>query len=347
MSPPSPHPPGRPERPAPSSVRHSGAAYGGKALKSLWDYVRCHGERIRITDQTPVSEPVIRRFNGRRAVLWEREIVDTAPDGRRVILASEGELYNLPAALLSLEWKDPKPIHRLKGFMTRLTGHLNTIGRSKYDLVKRLQDIQILAADLETRVNEGTGALEAVNEQLAKENHERKILEKRLWSSLKEKDMLPGEIQHRVKNNLQIISSLLSMSANRTRNREALGILTNARTKVETMAVTHSQLLGNQRAGVIDMKAQVIGLYQNLDSLYGKTTSTRFDTPTPSIRVSPSQAIPCALMLNELISNSLKHAFGDRSDGRLSVAFSQSGPDTLEMIYRDNGVGLPRSIGVQ
>ncbi|MGD9018041.1 MAG: hypothetical protein PVH30_11690, partial [Desulfobacterales bacterium] len=96
------------------------------------------GRWIRIEDEAPVPEPVKRRFKGLRAVLWEREIVDKAPNGSRLILASKGELFNLPAVLLSIEWEDPTPIHRLKGLITCLHRHLNTVGRSKNHMVRRL-----------------------------------------------------------------------------------------------------------------------------------------------------------------------------------------------------------------
>lgn len=325
------------------------AAFGhrvSEAEENIFLDGRVAGKWIRIGEHPGVPMEVERHLNGERAIIWERDVRDVAADGRIAKIASAGELYNLPVALLRVEWEDPAPKGRLQRFVAEIPGYLKALFRSKHELLKRMHGMQHRAADLERHISERTQKIKAANRKLAREVEERKLLEDRLWESIREKDLLLREIHHRVKNNLQVISSLMDMSANRTRDREAVDILTNARTKVQTMAMIHSRLFNGHDFESIEMEAQTNELFLSLAALYGKTDTVHFETVSTATELSVSQAMPCALVLNELISNSLKHAFGDRNQGRIEVTFSFLPNHNLEIHYRDNGIGLPETFDI-
>lgn len=304
------------------------------------------GRWIRIGEHPMLSAKVEQFLTGERAVLWERDIEATAPDGRRVIIASAGDLYNLPVGLLTVEWEEVALVGRLARFISEIPEYARALFRSKHELLKRMQGMQHHAADLEKRVSDRTRELETANRQLAREVGERRLLEGRLWGSLKEKDLLLREIHHRVKNNLQVISSLLDMSANRTQLPEARGVLISARTKIQAMAMIHAGLFCESGVAPIEIEEHATALFRNLVAIYGQTDSVRFRTWSAGTRLSVSQALPCALVINELISNSLKHAFAGRSDGRIGVGFEQLPDRQLELRYQDDGNGLPSGFDI-
>lgn len=182
------------------------------------------------------------------------------------------------------------------------------------------------------------------NQELAVENKTRRRTEKKLIASLQEKETLFKEVHHRVKNNLQIISSLLDMTRYRSADKAVKDSLTGARTKIQTMAMIHTRLYDNNPIEKIAMGPQIKDLYSNLHMLYGEGRGIRFELEADEIHLNVAKAIPCALILNELISNAMKHAFlsNDKPTIAVSIAINQGA--MVEITVRDNGIGLPQGI---
>lgn len=163
----------------------------------------------------------------------------------------------------------------------------------------------------------------------------------KLLASLKEKDLLLKEVHHRVKNNLQVVASLLDMTRYRSHAPEVRAALLGARSKIQTMALIHTQLYRKHSVDFIDMQKQVYDLYQNLRVLYPAGNQIRFHLDADNTHLSVTQALPCALIVNELLSNALKHAFSQRTDGNIYISMKQPRMGKLHLSVSDDGCGLP------
>jgi two-component sensor histidine kinase len=195
--------------------------------------------------------------------------------------------------------------------------------------------------DLENRVEERTIELSKTNEDLQKEIIERENIEDLIKASLEEKEILLREIHHRVKNNFEIISSLLDMSRMHTENIETQNLLAGARTRIHSMALIHTQLYQSNRFDQIDMKKHIQELMNYLSHAYadnGKKVSSMIESS--DVYLSVTQAVPCALVLNELIANSFKHAFRKKRGGTVRVSIINSTDDTVLIEVKDDGDGM-------
>jgi PAS domain S-box-containing protein len=180
---------------------------------------------------------------------------------------------------------------------------------------------------------------------IARDITDHKRAEEELKRSLKEKEVLLREIHHRVKNNLQVISSLLDMKSMRTANPQLIELCNDARTKIQTMALIHTQLYQSKLFSMIDMKSYIQDLYKYLSRVYGgKSKSINPVFRLDSLDLSVTQAIPFATVLNEALSNSFKHAFKKRKKGQIEILLKKSGNDRVFCRIQDNGRGLPEGI---
>ncbi|HUV78523.1 MAG TPA: DUF3365 domain-containing protein [Desulfobacterales bacterium] len=170
---------------------------------------------------------------------------------------------------------------------------------------------------------------------------ERKHAEEQIKTSLREKEILLSEIHHRVKNNFEIVSSLLDMSSLRTDSQETQNLLINARARIHSMSLIHSQLYQNNRFDRIDMERHLRELSHHLLYVYGSGKKIDLIIGPSKVYLSVSQAIPCALVLNELISNAFKHAFREKKQGTVRVSISTPDPTTVLIKVRDDGDGIP------
>nr|QNO46546.1 hypothetical protein HPDFPBIK_00005 [Methanosarcinales archaeon ANME-2c ERB4] len=175
---------------------------------------------------------------------------------------------------------------------------------------------------------------------------ERKKAEDRIKSALKEKEVMLREIHHRVKNNLQVVSSLLNMQARNATDEKTKGILSESRDRVMTMSLIHSQLYEGSDLAEINMKEFVDRLLGQLQSYQvGDTRITRVvrvdDYPLPI-----SVAVPVGLIINELLSNALKHAFEGMDEGKIEVSLTASGDGRINLKVSDDGVGLPPEFNI-
>ncbi len=150
------------------------------------------------------------------------------------------------------------------------------------------------------------------------------------------------EIHHRVKNNLQVVSSLLNMQARNATDEETKGILSESRDRIMTMSLIHSQLYEGSDLAEINMKEFVDRLLGQLLQSYqvGGARITRVvrvdDYPLPI-----SVAVPVGLIINELLSNALKHAFYGMDKGKIEVILTASADGRINLTVSDDGVGLP------
>jgi two-component sensor histidine kinase/HAMP domain-containing protein len=201
---------------------------------------------------------------------------------------------------------------------------------------------------LEDRILERTSELRDTNQQLKAEISERVAAEKKIQDSLDEKVLLLGEIHHRVKNNLQVISSLMDLTRRRTLNEEAKTVLADARSKIYAMSLVHSQLYRSESFTRIDMAVHIRRLLASMGQVY--TDSYRRIRPViecDHVFLSVTQAIPCALVLNELMANVYKHAYPEEAKGECRVTMEVLDGKRIHFRVRDNGVGIPEDVDIE
>ncbi len=200
---------------------------------------------------------------------------------------------------------------------------------------------------VEVRVNHVKFGNKEYNFAFATDITERKNSEDKLIKSLKEKEVLLREIHHRTKNNMQIISSLLSLQSEKVEDAYYNEILLESQNRIKTMSLIHEKLYRSDDLANIDFKDYINSLVINMFRTYDINTKTiSFKTDIDNIALSIDTAIPCGLIINELVSNSFKHAFpGDRK-GEISIAFKQIPGDKYLLSVTDNGIGIPEEINI-
>ena len=155
---------------------------------------------------------------------------------------------------------------------------------------------------------------------------ETKQANEKIVAALAEKETLIREIHHRVKNNLQIISGLLDMTRMRTQDPATTGILTDMMMKIKTMAQIHTRLYESKQFDKINMGGQIRDQVADLSSIYGRSgPEITCTVDAEDFYLPVDQAIPCALVVNEALSNAFKHAFRGRRSGTILVSARQNG----------------------
>jgi len=167
--------------------------------------------------------------------------------------------------------------------------------------------------------------------------------EMKIRESLEEKEVLLREIHHRVKNNMQIISSLLNLQIQSEDSDETINVLKEGQGRVKSMAMIHEELYQSDSFTNINFKDYIKRLISNIFSSYRvKTGSIEYKLDIANVNINIDTAIPLGLIINELVTNSVKHAFPN-SEGIINIELKQSGKK-LELLVVDNGIGIPKRI---
>jgi PAS domain S-box-containing protein len=196
--------------------------------------------------------------------------------------------------------------------------------------------------ELERRVQERTTELAATNKALQVQVTERTRAEQQLRVSLEEKEALLKEIHHRVKNNLQIISSLLSLQAGTLNDQETVEIFQESQHRVRSMGLIHEKLYQSRDLAKIDFAGYAESLSSYLFHAYGVNPDLiTLRINVKDVFLSIGTAIPCGLIINELVSNALKYAFPASRAGEIYIAMYSTG-DKFTLLVGDDGVGLPQ-----
>ena len=192
------------------------------------------------------------------------------------------------------------------------------------------------------------------NEQLlgashiAKDISDRIQAEEQIKASLKEKEVLLKEIHHRVKNNLQIVKSLLQMQSRRTKAQEATLVLQDSQNRIASIALVHEKLYRSEDLANIDFEQYIPDLTTHLFDTYNVSSNTvNLKIEVDKIFLEIDTAIPCGLIINELVSNSLKYAFPNNRKGEIKVEFHVNSNGTMTLIVRDNGIGIPADFDIE
>jgi PAS domain S-box-containing protein len=177
----------------------------------------------------------------------------------------------------------------------------------------------------------------------ARDITERKKMTELIEASLAEKETLLKEIHHRVKNNMQVISSLLSMQSRTIQDESIRALLKESQNRIQSIALVHEQLYRSDSLYQIEYGGYIRKMFNPLFESYNADQQRiSMHIEAQNVMITIEKAVPCSLIINELISNSLKHAFPQGRRGEIHIGFSlDAASGTYILDYRDNGVGIP------
>ena len=164
---------------------------------------------------------------------------------------------------------------------------------------------------------------------------------------LTEKEWLLKEIHHRVKNNLQIVISLLNTQSAYLENEDALMAIQNSQHRMHAMSLIHQKLYQSNNVASIDMSWYIYELVNYLKECFDSNRKVNFILDTEKVDLDVAQAVPLGLILNEAISNAIKYAFPLATKGMVTISLKNTGDSTYQLIIADDGIGLPEDFEVE
>jgi len=171
--------------------------------------------------------------------------------------------------------------------------------------------------------------------------------EQQTLTSLKEKEVLLREIHHRVKNNMQVIVSLLRMHSRETDDQQLLNVFENCQDRVNAMSLIHEALYQSENLAQIDFGAYLKNLYRNLSQAHGAAKKgIQIEMSPCSVQLDMDQGVAVGMIISELVSNAFKHAFISKDPGQILINLSETGKNEAELIIQDSGQGLPAEVDI-
>ncbi|MEM7162609.1 MAG: histidine kinase dimerization/phosphoacceptor domain -containing protein [Bacteroidota bacterium] len=175
---------------------------------------------------------------------------------------------------------------------------------------------------------------------------DKKTAESQIIDSLKEKEVLLQEVHHRVKNNLQVISSILNLQSSYVKDKNSLDILRESQNRIKSMSFIHESLYQTKDFSQVDFEDYITGLTKNLLYSYSVISNqAALDLEVEKVYLSLDQAIPCGLIVNELVSNALKYAFPGEEKGTIRLKIREKN-SVVSMEISDDGIGLPKGFEI-
>lgn len=168
--------------------------------------------------------------------------------------------------------------------------------------------------------------------------------QKQVEASLREKEVLIKEVHHRVKNNLNIIYSLLNLQSKRIKDENLMKIFANSKNRIKAMVIVHEHLYKSEDLAEIKFNEYINNLVDHLFSSYHQISDIKPVIEVEPLVVDIEIAIPCGLLINELITNSFKHAFPDDRNGEINIQLYQDKAEKLHLSIWDNGIGIAADI---
>ncbi len=280
-----------------------------------------------------------------------RNLIELAPEA--VFVQSEGRFLYLNAAMVGL-FGASRPGDLLGSeIMARIAPEYREAVRGRIQAQREtrspapLMDQEYLRLD-GTRVPVETTAVPIRFEDrdahlvFVRDVTARKRTEEAVKASLREKETLLREIHHRVKNNMQVISSLLNLQAGHVEDADALRMLKEGQNRIRSMALIHEKLYQSPDLSTIDFASYLQSLARHLFLFFQiDPARIRLETELEDIRLDINSAMPCGLLVNELVSNALKHAFPGGRKGVVKIGLKRGPDGRLELRIADDGVGLP------
>ncbi|HAM49312.1 MAG TPA: histidine kinase [Nitrospiraceae bacterium] len=240
-------------------------------------------------------------------------------------------VFNIDPDFTAEKWVEAWDALKGQGKMTLETKHRTKDGR--------IIPVEIMA----NYVSFGGRELDCA---FARDITKRKLVEKRLEASLREKETLLRELYHRTKNNMQVISNLIDLQVVSVVDEQTVKLFRETQNRIKAMALVHEKLYQSKDLSNLNLKDYASDLANALLESYRLSADRiSFKLDAENISVSIDTATPCGLIIAELMSNALKHAFPSGQRGEISLALHQSEEGEIDIRFSDNGIGLPKGFG--
>jgi len=188
-----------------------------------------------------------------------------------------------------------------------------------------------------------TASRDALDDEIREREHAQEMIK----TTLGEKEVLLREIHHRVKNNMQVIVSLLSLQEQKAKNKKFSAMFKESQNRINAMSLVHEKLYRSRNLADIDFGQYVKSFIDTLSESYDiGVNKILITTKIENISFDLENAIPCGLIINELVSNALKYAFPDGREGKIKITLNSITEEDLELIVKDNGIGLPKEFDI-
>ena len=228
-------------------------------------------------------------------------------------------------------------IHNKYNRAIRVTGAMSDITEQK----KNEELLKEFNSELEVKVYEKTSILEDALRRMREEMEARAEADEILKQSVKEKEVLLKEIHHRVKNNMAVISGLLSLQARQAKQEEVKDLFKDSQSRIKSMALVHEHLYQNRNLSSINFKGYIQELVSGISqSFHHHTYQIKILVKADDLELDITHAVPCGLILNELITNAYKYAFKKEQKGKIEIEFSKK-KEQFVLRIADNGSGFP------
>jgi len=300
--------------------------FSKKAIKSDGILVEIHHDVLKISSPVTIKERI-----GTISIDFSLKELDQVLMDMVIFLIAIGALiFIIIAAVdISISHSIIKPIIELRNAAHEIAkGNFGT-------------KLKISSDD---EIGELAVAFNTMGDELQKSSDDRKQAEEKIKKSLNEKEVLLREIHHRVKNNMQIISSLLRLQSQTIKDKTYSQLFEDSQNRITSMALVHEKLYQSRDLAKIEFNAYIRDMVTGLFQSYGISTdriNLIFDVGDVSLGI--NSAIPCGLIINELVTNSLKYAFPDGRKGELKITVHEI-DNEIELVISDNGIGIPENI---
>jgi PAS domain S-box-containing protein len=309
-------------------------------------------QHIDVTEQKRAEEDV------RRAEANFRRTLDDSPLGVRIVTAA-GETLYANRALLGLYGFDTleefaaTPLHKryttesYAEFRKRKEGREKSLPESpeyEVSIVRKNGEIRRLRVFRKEVLWSGAPQFLVIYVDIT----ERRRAEAAIQASLREKEVLLREIHHRVKNNMQIISSLLNLQARHYQDPAVAAVFRESHNRIRSMALIHEKLYRAGDLSRLDFSEYIQSMTAHLSLAYGIDPGRiRFEVESEGVFLDINTAIPCGLILNELVSNALAHAFPDGRSGTVRIECRKDEGRSVLLVVADDGIGLPEDFDIR
>jgi PAS domain S-box-containing protein len=315
--------------------------------EELWDYRTSLEEQIKqrtselVMSQSRLSGIMETAEDAIISVNSAQQILMFNQGAEKIFSYTTAEILGKPLGLLMPDT-----------FRAAHTKHIQNFGESgqtsrrmleRTEILGQRKDGSIFSAEANISQLEIDG--EKIYTAILRDVSERKIIENDLRESLAEKEILLQEVHHRVKNNLQVISSLFTLQSNTTDDPESLALIRESQHRIQSMALIHEKIYQSENLAQINFQHYVRDLVTEIFQSYQTSSvNVRLTFELEPVSLEINKAIPCALILNELTSNALKYAFTEQKSGNLNFVLKVENEQQLLLTVSDDGNGIPDKI---
>ena len=206
-------------------------------------------------------------------------------------------------------------------------------------MIKRFEEIEVEASVTYIAYKDGLAT-----QGIIRDITDRKKAEEQIQNDLQEKTILLSEIHHRVKNSLQVVASLIQLQSRKVKDESVLDLFNQSRNRIYMMAAVYEKIYLSKNFTSIDFKEYLEDILTKMYQFSNVSQRVSFKMDINNVVLGLDNAIPVALIVNELFTNSIKHAFPKDRKGNIEIKFNFLDEEMYQFVYRDNGVGLPKNI---